>query len=320
MRNVVSRYKSKGLAKLEVTAVIETHIRLTKGSKIANITDWSYQVKGVFGHSYTVALDNKVCSCQVFQKLKIPCGHALLVDDYVGLPHVQLVGDCYKTQSWKDMYSGVIYPESPFGELHIPPAIASLNLQPPNTCRPSGRPKDQRIPSTGEIQVPKKYKSEQMWPLRCFGTQQDWSYQVKGVFGHSYTVALDNKVCSCKVFQKLKIPCGHALLVADYVGLPHVQLVGDCYKTQSWKDMYSGVIYLEAPFGELHIPPAIASLNLQPPNTRRPSGRPKDQRIPSTGEIQVPRKNKSEQMWLLRCFGTQQGKLQGAHLSCVEDA
>ncbi|KAF2595149.1 hypothetical protein F2Q70_00042899 [Brassica cretica] len=102
MRNVVSRYKSKGLAKLEVTAVIETHIRLTKGSKITNITDWSYQVKGVFGHSYTVALDNKVCSCKVFQKLKIPCGHALLVADYVGLPHVQLVGDCYKTLSWKD--------------------------------------------------------------------------------------------------------------------------------------------------------------------------------------------------------------------------
>ncbi|CAN6928058.1 unnamed protein product [Brassica oleracea] len=147
--------KHRGAVTPEVTAVIETHIRLTKGSKIANITDWSYQVKGVFGHSYTVALDNKVCSCKVFQKLKIPCGHALLVADYVGLPHVQLVGDCYKTQSWKDMYSGVIYPEAPFGELHIPPAIASLNLQPPNTRRPSGRPKDQRIPFTGEIQVSK---------------------------------------------------------------------------------------------------------------------------------------------------------------------
>ncbi|KAF3543494.1 hypothetical protein DY000_02008996 [Brassica cretica] len=67
----------------------------------------------------------------------------------VGLPHVQLVGDCYRTQTWKDTYAGVIYPEAPFGEIPIPPVIASLNLQPPNTRRPSGRPKDQRIPSTG---------------------------------------------------------------------------------------------------------------------------------------------------------------------------
>ncbi|CAF1950656.1 unnamed protein product [Brassica napus] len=33
-------------------------------------------------------------------------------------------------------------------------------------------------------------------------------------------------------------------------------------------------------------------LVLQPPKTRRPSGRPKENRIPSTGEIQVPKKTK----------------------------
>ncbi|CAN7131733.1 unnamed protein product [Brassica rapa subsp. narinosa] len=112
----------------------------------------------VFGHPYTVALDNKFCPCQVFQKLKIPCGHALLVADSIGLPHVQLVGECFKTLTWKDTYCGVIYPEAPFGEFTIPPAILSLNLQPPNTRRPSGRPKDKRIPSTSEIQAPKKTK------------------------------------------------------------------------------------------------------------------------------------------------------------------
>ncbi|CAN7018232.1 unnamed protein product [Brassica oleracea var. botrytis] len=37
---------------------------------------------------------------------------------------------------------------------------------------------------------------------------------------------------------------------------------------------------------------AIERLSLQPPKTRRPSGRPKDKRIPSTGEIQVPKKTK----------------------------
>lgn len=59
----------------------------------------------------------------------------------------------------------------------------------------------------------------------------DWSYQVKGFFGYPYAVALDNKVCSCQVFQKLKIPCGHALLVADSLGFPMSNLLGMLQKS-----------------------------------------------------------------------------------------
>ncbi|KAL0836877.1 hypothetical protein Bca101_088767 [Brassica carinata] len=140
--------KQSGSVTPEVEAVMQTHIRLTKGSKISNITSWSYQVKGVFGHTNTVSLDNKVCTCQVFQHLKIPCGHALLAADSIDVPHAQLFGDCYKTQSRRVTYSGVIYPEALLGDHPVPAAIDSLTLQPPKTRRPSSRPKDKRIPST----------------------------------------------------------------------------------------------------------------------------------------------------------------------------
>ncbi|KAJ0233026.1 MULE transposase domain-containing protein [Hirschfeldia incana] len=132
--------KQRGAVTPEVAIVMDTHIRLTQG----------------------IALEAKACSCQVFQKLKIPCGHALLVADSIGLPHVQLLGDCYKTQTWIDTYSAAIYSEAPDGDIPIPPAISNLNLQPPNTRRPSGRPKDKRIPSGGDLQVPKKTK-----PNKC---------------------------------------------------------------------------------------------------------------------------------------------------------
>ena len=134
----------------EVEKVMQTHIRLTKGSKIANITTWSYQIRGLFGHSNTVSLENKVCTCQIFQKLMLPCGHALLAADSIGLPYVQLFGDFYKTQTWIDTYAGVIYPEAPLGDFPIPETITSILMFPPQTRRPSGRPKDKRVASTGE--------------------------------------------------------------------------------------------------------------------------------------------------------------------------
>ncbi|XP_056853655.1 uncharacterized protein LOC130503002, partial [Raphanus sativus] len=169
--------KCRGFVTTEVEKVMQTHIRLTKGSKIANITDWSYQIRGLFGHPNTVSLENKVCTCQVFQKLKIPCGHALLAADSIGLPYVNLFGDYYKTQTWRDTYAGVIYPEAPpgdlpigdlpIGDLPIPEEVTTVTLLPPQTRRPSGRPKEGRIPSTGEIPVPKKKKLTQNKCGRC---------------------------------------------------------------------------------------------------------------------------------------------------------
>ncbi|WZZ49086.1 hypothetical protein YC2023_049193 [Brassica napus] len=111
--------KHRGTVTPEVEDIMQTHIRLTK-----------------------------VCTCQVFQHLKIPCGNALLAADSIGYPHSQLFRDCYKTQTWKETYSCVIYPEALLGDHPLPPAIENLSLQPPKTRRPSGRPKDKRIPST----------------------------------------------------------------------------------------------------------------------------------------------------------------------------
>ncbi|XP_056848847.1 uncharacterized protein LOC130498990 [Raphanus sativus] len=162
--------KHRGLVTPEVDKVIQTHIRLTKGSKIYPSRDWSFSVRGLFGHGNTVHLDTKACTCQVFQKLKIPCGHALLAADSVGLPYNQLVGEFYKTKYWIETYAGVIYPEAPVGDHSIPPEIADLTIYPPKTRRPSGRPRECRIPSTGEIPPAKKTKTVPNKCTRCGGT------------------------------------------------------------------------------------------------------------------------------------------------------
>ncbi|CAF1854256.1 unnamed protein product [Brassica oleracea] len=46
----------------------------------------------------------------------------------------------------------------------MPHDIADVTINPPKTRRPSGRPKDKRIPSTGEVHAPKKPK---VVPNKC---------------------------------------------------------------------------------------------------------------------------------------------------------
>ncbi|KAH0911117.1 hypothetical protein HID58_034438 [Brassica napus] len=53
--------------------------------------------------------------------------------------------------TWIETYAGVIYPDAPIGDFPIPATINSVIMLPPQTRRPSGRPRDKRVASTGEI-------------------------------------------------------------------------------------------------------------------------------------------------------------------------
>ena len=45
---------------------------------------------------------------------------------------------------------------------------------------------------------------------------------------------VNEKQCNCKSYDKLQIPCGHAMVVANHIGFPYTTLVGDCFKTATW--------------------------------------------------------------------------------------
>lgn len=84
----------------------------------------------------------------------MPCGHALMAVNTHKVAHGSLVGDWYKVVAWVDTYSGAIYPEMKLGDIDIPLDLPYRFMLPPFTRRPSGRPKENRIPSIGEFQVP----------------------------------------------------------------------------------------------------------------------------------------------------------------------
>ncbi|XP_024013369.1 uncharacterized protein LOC112087730 [Eutrema salsugineum] len=145
--------RHKGIITPEMDKEITSNLKKAKGSKINTISSWSLEIIGQFGEKNNVLLKDHKCTCMLYERLKIPCGHALMAADCVGLPYGSLVADCFKTKTWCDTYQAIISPEGDPKDVDIPQEISSIVLLPPKTRRPSGRPKQARYTSTGEIRV-----------------------------------------------------------------------------------------------------------------------------------------------------------------------
>ena len=75
--------------------------------------------------------------------------------------------------------------------------------------------------------------------------------------------------------------CGHN------IGLAYETMVGHWYKTVAWRETYACVI---RPIGDPRdesIPEDVRDAMLMPPLTKRPPGRRRTKRFPSTGEMPV---------------------------------
>ncbi|XP_033131093.1 uncharacterized protein LOC117126636 [Brassica rapa] len=148
--------KHRGLMTIEVDKVMTKTMALVKGSKVNSISSWSCQVVGKFGGSESVQLEQKKCTCKYFDNMKIPCGHAMIAADNIGLAYETMVGHWYKTVAWRETYAGVIRPIGDPRDESIPEDVRDAMLMPPLTKRPPGRRRTKRFPSTGEMPGPKK--------------------------------------------------------------------------------------------------------------------------------------------------------------------
>ncbi|XP_013743354.1 uncharacterized protein LOC106446199 isoform X2 [Brassica napus] len=161
--------RHRGLMTVEVDKVMTKSMALMSGSKINSVSSWSSQVVGKYGGYDSVILDQKKCSCKYFDHMKIPCGHAMLAADNLGVPYDTLVGHWYKTEAWRETYADVISPIGDPRDEDIPEEVMNKVLMPPVTKRPAGRRKTKRFLSTGEIPGPNK-KAVPNKCGRCRGT------------------------------------------------------------------------------------------------------------------------------------------------------
>lgn len=59
---------------------------IMQGTSVNPISKWTCEVVGKFGSKHHVLLDDKKCTCKYFDRIKIPCGHAMLAADMLGIP------------------------------------------------------------------------------------------------------------------------------------------------------------------------------------------------------------------------------------------
>ncbi|WZZ08055.1 hypothetical protein YC2023_093976 [Brassica napus] len=156
--------KHRGVVSAEVDKQMTKNMATVRGSKINSVSSWSSEIVGKFGGKDQVMLAERKCSCKYFDDIKIPCGHAMLAADGVGVPYDTLCGHWYKTTTWRETYTGVINPDGDPRDFEIPEEVSSMVLYPPITKRQAGRRRKTRIPSTGEYpQAPKK----KLVPNKC---------------------------------------------------------------------------------------------------------------------------------------------------------
>lgn len=113
-------------------------------------------------------------------------------------------------------------------------------------------------------------------------------YEVQDLKGPSFIISLAERSCSCFEFQKLRIPCSHAVAVALKAYVRVEDLVDEVYTIR----------YLKAAYDDHILPPLdldntcqltaeVAALSLNPPATRRPSARPMKKSFFLRGKIRV---------------------------------
>lgn len=123
------------------------------GLSVIPVSAWSYQVSTPEGKSYYVDLEKKSCTCMQFQKLLIPCCHALAAARIKGVHIPSLVGHVYHIIVWGKSYEEMILPVKNQGDIQVPASVEETQFKPPTNPPGPGRRRKRRIPSTGEQMV-----------------------------------------------------------------------------------------------------------------------------------------------------------------------
>lgn len=153
MRREAARSEASALPP-KMREVVHQNFEKSVRFSVRRIDRYDYEIRGEGSTVYHVKLLERTCSCRAFDLLHYPCPHAIAAAVAEGVPIQGLMAPEYSIETWRMSYHGTIKPVPDVGDVFpLPEPVASLQLFPPSTRRPPGRPKKKRIPSRGEFQV-----------------------------------------------------------------------------------------------------------------------------------------------------------------------
>ncbi|KAL0876315.1 hypothetical protein Bca101_026020 [Brassica carinata] len=143
-----------------VDELMENNLEDARAYAVMPLSAFEFEVTlKTTGFGSSVNLETRSCTCLEFQKVGIPCRHAIAAAMFWDLQHSEFVADFYLKKTWNETTKGVTLPVPDPQDVFIPPEVSDLVMLPPKTKRPPGRPPTKRKRSAGEIpEGPKKKK------------------------------------------------------------------------------------------------------------------------------------------------------------------
>ena len=163
IRRMISRWfvsRQRKISKMSgeippaIDELMENNLEDARAYAVMPLSAFEFEVTlKTTGFGSSVNLETRSCTCLEFQKVGIPCRHAIAVAMFRDLQHLEFVADAYLKKTWNETTKGVTFPVPDPQDLFIPSEVSDLIMLPPKTKRPPGRPPTKRKRSAGEIPV-----------------------------------------------------------------------------------------------------------------------------------------------------------------------
>ncbi|XP_024014441.1 uncharacterized protein LOC112088403 [Eutrema salsugineum] len=145
--------KHKTLVTPRVAKIMLERYNAAMKLDVFQVDRYKFEVKDET-QKYIVHLQNKQCTCLVFDIDRIPCVHAIAAAKRTNKDENKYVDQAYLMETWAKAYAESIHPCGDLKNCDFPDTVVVSSCAPPTCKQTSGRPPTKRKRSVGEFGVP----------------------------------------------------------------------------------------------------------------------------------------------------------------------